>query len=102
VNFNLLGPTPQLCPIVRRTEKLRTYEAAKVDELAKTAVKDLSPRDLQRAIRYLNVKETRASFEIEHATVSDRMERSETYTSAGARQGGIDAVKANAEAAGVE
>jgi hypothetical protein len=72
VNFNLLGPTPRWCPLVRRTEKLRTYEAARLDELARTAVKDLSPRDLQRAVRYLYVKETRASFEIERATVSDR------------------------------
>jgi hypothetical protein len=75
VNFNLLGPTPRWCPIVCRTEKLRTYEAMRLDELAKMAVEDLSPRDLQRAIRYLYVKETRASFEIERATVSDRMER---------------------------
>lgn len=75
VNFNLLGPTPRWCPIVRRTDKLSSYEAARLDELAKTAVKDLSPRDLKRAIRYLYVKETRASFEIERATVSERMER---------------------------
>jgi hypothetical protein len=75
VNFNLLGPTPRWCPIVRWTDKLRGYEAARLDELAKTAVQSLSPRDLQRAIRYLYVKETRASFEIERATVSDRMER---------------------------
>jgi hypothetical protein len=75
VNFNLLGPTSRFCPVVRKTEKLRSYEAARLDELAKTAIKDLSPRDLQRAIRYLYVKETRASFEIERATSSDRMER---------------------------
>jgi hypothetical protein len=75
VNFNLLGPTPRWCPIVRKTEKLRGYEAARLDQLAKSALKHLSPRDLQRAIRYLYVKETRASFEIEHATVSERMER---------------------------
>src|SRR5690606_8665366 len=36
VNFNLLGATPHWCPLVRRTEKLRSYEAARLDELART------------------------------------------------------------------
>lgn len=89
VNFNLLGPTARWCPIVRRTEKLRGYEAACLDALARSAVMSLSPRDLQRAIRYLYVKETRASFEIERATSSDRMERFvEALFSHGAQQTG--------------
>jgi hypothetical protein len=75
INFNLLGATARWCPIVRRTDKLRTYATAGLDALAQAAIKNLSPRDLQRAIRYLYVKETRASFEIERATSSDRMER---------------------------
>jgi Fic/DOC family len=75
VNFNLLGASPAWCPIVRRTELLQGYEAKGLETLARAAVKSLSPRDLQRAIRYLYVKETRASFEIERATASDRMER---------------------------
>jgi hypothetical protein len=89
VNFNLLGPTARWCPIVRRTEKLKAYEAAGLDALAKSAVMNLSPRDLQRAIRYLYVRDTRASFEIERATASDRMERFvEALFSHGAQQTG--------------
>ncbi|MEY4512112.1 MAG: hypothetical protein RLZZ450_4234 [Pseudomonadota bacterium] len=75
VNFNLLGASSDWCPVVRRTEELRKYEKAEVNQLAQSVVNDLSPNDLQRAIRYLYTKETRASFEIERATPSDRMER---------------------------
>ena len=50
VNFNLLGSTARWCPVVRRTEKLKSYETAGLDTLAKSAVMTLSPRDLQRAI----------------------------------------------------
>jgi len=88
VNFNLLG-NARWCPIVRRTDKLKQYEAMRLDELARAAVRDLSPRDLQRAVRYLYSKETRASFEIERATPSDRMERFvETLFSHGAKRTG--------------
>ncbi len=91
VNFNLLGATARWCPIVRRTEAVKAYEAVGLDSLARTAVKNLSPRDLQRAVRYLYAKETRASFEIERATPSDRMERFvEALFSHGAqRQGAV-------------
>jgi hypothetical protein len=89
VNFNLLGATARWCPIVRRTDTLRTYAAAGLDVLAKAAIVNLSPRDLQRAVRYLYVKETRASFEIERATPSDRMERFvEALFSHGAKRDG--------------
>jgi hypothetical protein len=89
VNFNLLGATARWCPVVRRTDKLKAYEAAGLDALAKAAVMNLSPRDLQRAIHYLYAKETRASFEIERATASDRMERFvEALFSHGAQRGG--------------
>jgi hypothetical protein len=75
VNFNLLGASARWCPLVRRTETLTHYEQAGLDALASSAVREISPRDLQRAVRYLYVKETRASFELERATPSDRMER---------------------------
>jgi hypothetical protein len=75
VNFNLLGASAQWCPLVRRTEALARYEEAGLDMLASSAIQAMSPRDLQRAVRYLYVKETRASFELERATPSDRMER---------------------------
>lgn len=75
VNFNLLGASAEWCPLVRRTEKLESYEKSGLDELARSAVQEIHPRDLQRAIQYLYVKETRSSFELERATPSDRMER---------------------------
>jgi hypothetical protein len=88
VNFNLLGVSARWCPVVRRTDTLRHYEAARLHELAKDAVVNLSPTDLQRAIRYLYVKETRASFELERATPSDRMERFVEALFSHARQAG--------------
>ncbi|HKY40888.1 MAG TPA: Fic family protein [Polyangiaceae bacterium] len=89
VDFNLLGPDPGFCPIVRFTELLREYEAQSQQDLASSAVHAIAPQDLQRAIRYLYVKETRASFEIERATPSDRMERFvEALFSHGARPTG--------------
>lgn len=75
VNFNLLGASPDWCPLVRRTENINRYEKASLNRLAQSVVSQLSLGDLQRAIRYLYTKETRASFEIERATPSDRMER---------------------------
>ena len=75
INFNLLGANREFCPLVRWTEPLRTYATRNLQELAKSAIRTIPPRDLQRAIRYLYVKETRSSFEIERTTPSDRMER---------------------------
>ncbi|HEX5656632.1 MAG TPA: Fic family protein [Polyangiales bacterium] len=75
VNFNMLSPSPEWCPLVRRTETIEGYAKAGLSGLAHAVVSELSPGDLQRAIRYLYAKETRASFEIERATPSDRMER---------------------------
>lgn len=34
VNFDLLGASKEWCPIVRRTDRLKHYEAARLDELA--------------------------------------------------------------------
>lgn len=75
VHFNLLGATAAWCPIVRRTEALTQYEEAKLHEMAAEAVQSIAPAQLRRAIRYLYTKETRASFELERATPSQRMDR---------------------------
>jgi hypothetical protein len=88
VNLNLLG-NADWCPIVRWTPRLRVFEDARLHQLARAAVSDLSPRDLQRAIRYLYAKETRASFELERETPSTRMERFvEALFAHGAERGG--------------
>jgi hypothetical protein len=75
INFNLLGSTREFCPVVRQTARLKHYEALNLQELASSAIRGIPQRDLQRAIRYLYVKETRSSFEIERATPSARTER---------------------------
>lgn len=74
VNDNLLG-NRGWCPIVRKTEKLQEFETKKLNELADAAVQKMNPTDLARAIRYLNTKETHASFELEREEPSDRAER---------------------------
>ena len=75
VNFNLLGVSSDWCPMVRRTDTIKSYEGEGLEALARAAVSNLPPRDLQRAVRYLYTKETRASFEIERAAPTERMER---------------------------
>lgn len=75
IDFNLLSNNRDFCPVVRWTPRLRHYAALKLQELASSAIREIPARDLQRAIRYLYVKETRSSFEIERATPSERMER---------------------------
>ena len=75
VNFNLLSTSRDWCPLVRRTATIKRYEESALNTMAHEVMSSLSPRDLQRAIRYLYTKETRASFEIERETPSDRMER---------------------------
>jgi hypothetical protein len=87
VNLNLLSGNREFCPMVRWTEGLKQYAALKLQDLASSAIREIPQRDLQRAIRYLYVKETRSSFEIERATPSERMERFvETLFAQGTRQ----------------
>lgn len=75
VNDNLLG-SQQFCPMVRRTEVLRDYEAADLPHKCQQVVSSYPPELLKRALRYLYTKETKSSFEIEHITpTSTRTER---------------------------
>ncbi len=75
VNDNLLG-NRQFCPMVRRTETLRQYEAADLPQKCQEVVSSYPPELLKRALNYLYTKETKSSFEIEHITPSStRTER---------------------------
>lgn len=75
IDENLLG-VPQFCPTVRRTETLRTYEAADLPKRCQQVVSSYSPELLKRALSYLYTRETKSSFEIEHIKPSStRTER---------------------------
>jgi hypothetical protein len=75
VNDNLLGDS-RLCPMIRRTEALREFEAADLPKRCRQVVSGYSPELLKRALGYLYAKETRSSFEIEHIKpTSTRTER---------------------------
>jgi hypothetical protein len=62
--------------MVRRTERLRDYEAADLSQMCRDVLSDYPPEFLARALRYLYTKETKSSFEIERLTAnSTRTER---------------------------
>ncbi len=75
INNNLLGDS-RFCPIVRRTEKLRSYESTDLTERCRQIVQSYPAPLLRRALSYLYTKETKSSFEIERIKPSvDRTER---------------------------
>jgi len=61
---NLLG-VPSYCPVVRRTERLESLVASRVDRDIKSLLASVDPRVLHRAIHYLYRRETRSTFAIE-------------------------------------
>jgi Fic family protein len=64
VKNNLPG-TPEFCPLIRKTEKLKTYISKKLRE---TIDKDLEGRDrnlIRRTAAFLLLKDSKASFAIE-------------------------------------
>jgi len=65
VNDNLLGDA-RFCPIIRRTDSLRSFQEADFTERCKQVVSAYSPELLRRALSYLYTKETKSSFKIEH------------------------------------
>jgi hypothetical protein len=72
---NLLG-NKDYCPLIRRTEKLKTGFDKNLAEQAKTLVSGVDPGVLKRAVHYLFTKETKSSFAIEgEAPSKDRTER---------------------------
>jgi Fic family protein len=64
VNDNLPGGV-RFCPMIRKTDSLRAYEAADLPERCRRTVGGYSPDQLRRALSYLYTKETQSSFEIE-------------------------------------
>jgi len=62
---NLLG-TPEFCPIVRQTSKLKAMEVADLFKKCEDLLKSYPQQLLRRALSYLYTKETKSSFEIEH------------------------------------
>ena len=64
IRDNLLG-TKDFCPIVRKTEKLKQYEALNLSQKSKDIVTTYPNHLLKRALSYLYTKETKSSFEIE-------------------------------------
>jgi hypothetical protein len=69
INNNLPGDA-SFCPLVRRTESLRKYEARALDKKAQALLRRYPEDLLRRAVSYLYTKETRSSFEIEHVEPS--------------------------------
>ena len=75
INDNLLGDN-RFCPTIRRTDTLRNFQSANLDEKCRNVVSKYSPKLMKRALGYLYTKETKSSFEIEHINPSStRTER---------------------------
>jgi len=75
INDNLLGDR-RFCPVIRRTEALRTFEAAELRLRCRDVVAGYSERVLRRALGFLYTRETKSSFAIEHEDISpDRVVR---------------------------
>ena len=75
INDNMLGNTG-FCPIIRRTDSLRSLLDADLTKRCRKVVSAYSPELLKRALSYLYTKETKSSFEIEHIKPnSTRIER---------------------------
>ena len=68
---NLPG-VPAFCPCLRWTPSLRELSSDVLRREADRLLADYSPELLYRAVRYLYVKETKSSFEIEHETPGQR------------------------------
>jgi Fic/DOC family protein len=64
VTCNLIG-TVDYCPLVRKTKRLKDFEAMKLDDLARNTIDKYPQELLYRATQYLYAKETKSSFEIE-------------------------------------
>jgi hypothetical protein len=75
IKDNLLGDG-RFCPVIRRSETLRSFEDADLRRRCQEVVGSYPPELLKRALGYLYTKETKSSFEIEHIKPSaNRTER---------------------------
>ncbi len=66
--INNLPGNGNFCPLIRRTEVLRQFEASDLTESCRKKLASYPPEILQRALGYLYTKETKSSFGIEHVT----------------------------------
>ena len=71
VRDNLLGNT-DFCPVVRRTPELDEWRAKELNRQAGKVVAGFDPELLARASRYLYMKETKSSYEIEREQPDQR------------------------------
>jgi hypothetical protein len=72
---NLLG-NKDYCPLIRRTERLKTDLNKNLNEQAQKLVAEVDATVLRRAVHYLFTKETKSSFAIEgEAPSKDRTDR---------------------------
>ena len=75
VNDNLLGDA-RFCPMVRRTETLKAFEAKNLPQACREVLATYPREILKRALSYLYTKETKSSFEIEKVALdASRTER---------------------------
>ncbi|MDR1140197.1 MAG: Fic family protein [Planctomycetaceae bacterium] len=75
INDNLLGDV-RFCPVIRKTEKLQSFEKSNLSEQCRKIITAYPSQLLKRAMSYLYTKETKSSFEIEHVKPnSTRTER---------------------------
>lgn len=75
INDNLLG-NAYFCPVVRRTEALRDFDAKDLPRTCRDVLATFPREILKRALSYLYNKETRSSFEIEKVALdASRTER---------------------------
>lgn len=68
---NLIGNSG-FCPIIRRTKKLREFQAVDLSARIKRIESDYPPDLIARATQYLCMKETKSSFAIERSTPDQR------------------------------
>lgn len=66
---NLLGG-PSFCPVVRRTPVLDAMDETELRQRCERIVAAYPPEVVRRALGYLYLKETKSSYEIEHAKPS--------------------------------
>jgi hypothetical protein len=75
VRDNLLGDA-RFCPMVRRTDRLITFEQSNLAERCRKLIEGYPVELLKRALAYLYTRESKSSFEIEHIKPSaSRTER---------------------------
>ncbi|MBT5704894.1 MAG: Fic family protein [Verrucomicrobia bacterium] len=79
VNINLPGNF-EFCPIVRRTEILKTFRAKQLAKRCQKVLDEIPPEIYSRALQYLYRKETKSSYAIERETPDQK--RTRTFSDA--------------------